>query len=374
MSVYKPAKSRIWQYDFRLKGRRFHGPTGQTTKRAAEAVERQRRLEAATGALGAVAALTLHQATSRYWTEKGQERGDAADVWRRIGRLLALFGKDTPLGEIDQTAIAHAIERRRGIANVRGKAEGAKAYLPSNATVNRDVIETLRPVLKRAKTHWTPRGTLHGLPEIDWRELRMREPRGLSRLYSTQERGAWVATCPDDLRPALELLLTNGLRLGELFFHPDALNADPKEPTLTLQKGRKRDVILHVPLRLDHARTLAALAGQARAAKLEHLWFYRQGKKLVSYTYNQVEYRLSKAADEAGVTGGRRIHGARHHAGSTVLKRSGGNLKAVQGLLGHADISSSQRYAHVLNSDIRAALDDEIPAGSSSAPDRRRSI
>ncbi len=38
MSVYKPARSRFWQYDFVQNGRRFHGSTGQETRRAAEAV------------------------------------------------------------------------------------------------------------------------------------------------------------------------------------------------------------------------------------------------------------------------------------------------------------------------------------------------
>lgn len=50
-----------------------------------------------------------------------------------------------------------------------------------------------------------------------------------------------------------------------------------------------------------------------------------------------------------------------HHAGSTILKRTK-KLKAVQGLLGHASINSSQRYAHVLIGDLREALEDEVQA------------
>lgn len=364
MSVYKPPKSRFWQYDFVQQGRRFHGSTGQTTRRAAEIVERQKRLEAATGALGATATLTINEAAGRWWKEVGFGRGDARDVERRLDRLIALLGPHTKLADIDQVAVAEAIERRRGKVTVRSQKEGAPQYLPSNATVNRDVIETLRPILRRARSHWTPKGTQHGLPEIDWRELRMREPRGLSRLYSDAQKAAWREAMQDDLKLALDLLLTNGLRLGELFFSPDQVNIDPSEPTLTLQKGRKKDVILHVPLRVDHARQLAARVAIAKKAGLETVWFYEtvisRKKKIVAYTYAQIEYRLTKAADAAGISGGRRIHGARHHAASTVLKRSR-NLKAVQGLLGHASISSSQRYAHVLNSDLRGYLEDEVP-------------
>lgn len=362
MSVYRPANSRIWLYDFQNRGVRFHGSTGQTTRRAAEAVERQRRLEAATGVFGQVGQMTLDVAGGRWWAEVGIHRGDAKDVERRLTALIALMGPGTVLSDINQATIATAIQKRRGIGTKRSKAKDAKVYLPSNATVNRDVIETLRPVLKRAMTHWTPKGSPHGLSVIDWRELRLREPTAQSRLYPTAERAKWLEACDPDVRLALELLLTYGLRFGELFFAPDQLNTDPERPTLTLQKGRKKDVLLEVPLRRDHARELAARASRARDAKLDHLWFRQKGfdakgrERLVEITYSGLEYWISKAADQAGVSGGRRIHGARHHAGSTILRKTK-NLKAVQALLGHATIQSSQRYAHVQTDELRAALE-----------------
>lgn len=314
--------------------------------------------------------MSLDVAAGRWWAEVGIRRGDARDVERRIAGLLKLIGPGTPLGDIHQATVARAVETRRGQSMQRGKAADARRYLPSDATVNRDVIETLRPILKRARTHWTPSGDRHGLPEIDWRALRLTEPRAQSRIYSQAERAAWLDCAePLGVRLAVELMLTYGLRFGELFFPPAALQLDGDEPTLTLQKGRKKDVILYLPLRRDHARQLAALAGRAAAQDppLETLWFaplvIRGRERLVALTYSQLEGRISKAADAAGVTGERRIHGARHHAGSTILKRTG-NLKAVQGLLGHASIASSQRYAHVLAGDLRAALEDPVEAAA----------
>jgi integrase len=318
-------------------------------------------MAAATGQLGAVSLMTLDIAAGRWWEEVGIHRGDNRDVERRVHNLVALIGKNKTLGSIGQDIVATAIEDRKKQTLKRGHADDALVYQPSNSTVNRDVIETLRPILRRARTHWTPAETPHGLPDIDWRVLRLREPRGLSRLYSPAERTGWIAAAEEDMALAVDMLLTYGLRLGELLFPPSALNLDPEDPTLTLQKGRKRDVLLVIPLRLDHGRALAARHSCAVEAGLEHLWFHQQGKKLVCYTYNQIEYRVSKAADAAGLTGARRIHGARHHAGSTVLKRTK-NLKAVQALLGHATIQSSQRYAHVLSSDLRSALEDEVVA------------
>ena len=50
---------------------------------------------------------------------------------------------------------------------------------------------------------------------------------------------------------------------------------------------------------------------------------------------------------------------------------SKGNLKAVQGMLGHASIASSQRYAHVLIDDLRELVED-APAAAKSPPGRVR--
>lgn len=308
--------------------------------------------------------MTLDQGAGRYWEEVGIHRGDAEDVERRLNALIALMGGGTVLSDINQAVTAKAIEKRKKIGRKRGKADDATVYLPSNSTVNRDVIETLRPILKRAKTHWTPKGAAHGLPEIDWRELRLPEPRGLSRSYSHKEQAAWLRHAEEEhVDLALEVLLDYGLRLGELLFRPDQLGGDAAKPTLTLQKGRKRDVLLEVALTRDHGRQLFARAARARAAKLDTVWFFQNGmnrdgtERLVPMTYAMLEYRLSKAADKAGIKGGRRIHGARHHAGGEIMRDTKGNLKAVQALLGHASIHSSQRYAHVLNEELRGHIE-----------------
>lgn len=367
MSVYKRQKSRLWHYDFQLKGRRFHGSTGQANRRAAEAVERDLRLKAAlgqTGAAAAAAAYSIDEAAGRWWLEAGQHRGDAAKLHGRALRLVQLFGPATRIAEIDQTAVAAAIERHRGAPFSRSNKKGARQYLRANATVNRDVIETLRPILRRAATHWGA----GPLPEIDWRELRLREPLEQVRVYSLAEQAAWLAACEGQPeREALDLMLTDGLRFGELFFPPAAFEAEG--PRLAWMKGRKRDIPHTVPLLPRQAAWLAERVRRALAAGLDHIWFEEtleaggggDGQPpaivLKPITYWMMEGRISRAADRAGIRPGRRIHGARHHAGTRVLRKSKGNFKAVQRLLGHRDIRSSQRYAHLLEDDLRDILE-----------------
>ena len=360
MSVYKPAKSRFYQYDFVQKGRRFHGSTGVDSLRKAEAVERRRREEAALGLPGphaGVANYTLDQAAGRWWDEVGSHRKDARSVDYRLRALLAIMGKTTLIGQVDTADVAEAIERRRGILFTRSKAKDARRYLPSNATVNRDIIETLRPILIRAQTHWTKAGE-PALPIIGWRTLRLREPREIVRTYPPAERQAWLEQCDDVARLALDLLLTYGMRFGELFFALDAF--EPDGPRLTWFKGRKGDVPHTVPLLARHAREIAARAGRARAAQLASIWFVEETDKtgrthLRGVTYGGLEARISSAADRAKIKPGRRIHGARHHAGTAILK-STNNIKTAQRLLGHSNIASTARYLHAMEDDVRDGL------------------
>jgi integrase len=357
MSLWKPGKSPYWHYDFVLKGRRHHGSTATANRRAAQAFEDRLRRDAAEGRLGHAAGLTIDQACGLWWDEVGKDRGDAADVERRLRRLPALLGKTTPLAQIDMAAVSRAIQRRRGQTYRRGP--GAEARLPANATVNRDVIETLRPILRRAALHWGAQG----LPAIDWRELRLKEPAPAVRIYTAAQQAAWRDAAGPVAELAVRLLLTYGPRLGELFFALDAFEAEGAR--LFIHK-RKRDVPLALPLLEEDARDIAARVGRARAAGLDHIWFEedRHGR-LIPITYHGLKGRLTAAADRAGIPGGRRIHGARHHAGSNAVRAGG--LWLGQQLLGHADPKSTQRYAHLREADLRAML-EALPSRNSPEP------
>jgi integrase len=363
MSVYKPAKSRFWQYDFVFKGRRFHGSTGQQTRRAAEAIERKLRLDAAEGRLGEAAQLTLDQAAGKWWAEVGQHRGDAKDTERRIAELLTLIPKTMPLADITTAIVSEAVQRRRGMTYKKAKdrrlpdgtVKKAKEYAPSNATVNRNVIDTLRPIMRRAEIHWGAKG----LHKIAWADLRLPTPRETVRVYSRAEQDAWLAECGPTAALALRLLLRYGLRFGELFFPLDAYQGDG--PRLAWMKGRKLDVPHTIPLLEPDAREIAARVARARAAKLDTMWYVEvvkpKGKiELESLTYYGLQARLRSAAKRAKIVPGRIIHGTRHHAGTTI-QRATGNMKITQRLLGHIDPKSTHRYVHAMDDDVRAALE-----------------
>lgn len=340
MGVYQ--KGRFYHYDFIIRGRRYFGSTGQEKRRAAETVERQRRLEAATGIGEDAGDMTLDLAASRYWDEVNATIGEGTDLLRRLRVTLDCIGKGKLLKEIDTATIAQAIGRRRK--------SGKRA--PSAATINRDLIDhTMRPLLNRARKVWGARS----LPAIEWKAVRLREPKGRVREYTDKEVTAWRDLLEPVPRFALDLMLTYGLRFGELFFLAGAV--DGAEMRLTINavvgrdgklKTRKSGNSLTLPLRPEHARLLAAMASTRKA-----------NETVFDYGYWGLYSRLRTAASTAGL-GERAIHGARHHA-ATKLLRATGNLKLTQTMLGHATIQSTMRYAHATEGDLRGALDGMSP-------------
>ncbi len=362
MSVYLPKTSRYWQYDFQLKGRRFHGSTGVETKRAAEQVERNIRRQAALGELDDAARMTLDTAAARWWDERGSSLKGGDRLESRMARMIQLVGPNTAIGEITTKAISRAIEKRRGQTRTHAKGDDAREYLPSNATVNRDMIDTLRPILNRARKAW---GAV--LPVIDWQALRMSEPKPKPKELVGDDFDRVLAEIRPHWHDMARFAARYGCRLAELFFALDDLDvADLDNARLKLRERKGGDDHT-IPLLREDAAMLATRLGRARSAGLKTVWFRERrqsgpgGKTiLTALTYNGAEIAMRRAMERSGLKatkGLRGFHDFRHHAAMTML-RSSGNIRVAQRLLGHADIKSTLVYAHAIETDVRAALSD----------------
>lgn len=149
-------------------------------------------------------------------------------------------------------------------------------------------------------------------------------------------------------RALLELLYATGIRCSELV-GLDLPEVDMESRMVrVLGKGRKERV---VPFGTRaRAALLAYLPARARAApRSEALFVNRRGGRLTDRSV-----RLILAARVRQVALERRIspHSLRHSFATHLLGR-GADLRTIQELLGHASLSTTQRYTHV---DLRHIL------------------
>ena len=141
------------------------------------------------------------------------------------------------------------------------------------------------------------------------------------------------------LAALVELLYGSGLRATELVSLPR--NAvSPDRPFLILKGKGGRERLVPIS---DRAR--AAVADMRRTVPRDALWLFPSGKTHLSRVRL---YQLVKAlAADAGIPPERISPHVLRHAFATHLLEGGADLRAVQMLLGHADIATTQIYTHV---------------------------
>lgn len=141
----------------------------------------------------------------------------------------------------------------------------------------------------------------------------------------------------------MELIYSSGLRLAELV-RLNLTDLDLHDATVRVTgKGNKTRVI---PVG-RHARTAlrAWLKQRCLSATVQQqaLFVGQRGRRLSGRT---VQLRLRAMALRQGVGGAISPHWLRHSFASHMLESSG-DLRAVQELLGHANISTTQIYTHL---------------------------
>jgi len=145
-------------------------------------------------------------------------------------------------------------------------------------------------------------------------------------------------------RAILELFYSSGLRLAELLSLDQAAVADIRQgrvrvtgkgnKTREVPVGRKAVVALEAWLQ---ARPVLDRRGEPA------LFLSRDGRRL---SPRAVQQRLRQRARQQGIEGRVHPHMLRHSFASHLLESSG-DLRAVQELLGHADIGTTQIYTHL---------------------------
>ena len=167
-----------------------------------------------------------------------------------------------------------------------------------------------------------------------------------------------------DLRLAalIELLYGSGLRATELVSLPrNAIHPDRPFLILKGKGGRERLVPIS-----DRAR--AAVAAWRAHVAADRAWLFPSGK---GHLTRVRLYQLVKAlAADAGIPPDRVSPHVLRHAFATHLLAGGADLRALQAMLGHADIATTEIYTHVDASRLVALVNTRHPLAD---PERRDS-
>jgi integrase/recombinase XerD len=184
--------------------------------------------------------------------------------------------------------------------------------------------------------------------------------------YLNKEEIDKLISMPDGNKPAgqrdramLELLYASGLRVSELcgLQLPD-VNIELGVVRVT-GKGRKQRL---VPAGRPALDAISAYLGSGRPALLAgrgspYLFVTARGSRMSRQGFWKL---LAGYGKRAGISRALTPHVLRHSF-ATHLLEGGADLRSVQTMLGHADISTTQIYTHVMSSRLRKTVDRHHP-------------
>jgi hypothetical protein len=371
MSIHKPKGRPFWLYDFWIDNHRFFGTTGQRTKAEAREVENTAKERARAWLKIQVATadgpLTLDIAIGRYWTEHGQRQKNAADLWRDFARISDRLGKDRLLRDISDDDVATLVAWRRG----HHRRDDPTAPLITPAQVNRSTTEMLRRLFVRARKKWKVRFD----SEPDWGEHLLAEPAERVRELRDDEDAALAAVMDTDYEVLRRFSLASGLRQAESLLRWSQVDLAGARITTTGKGGRP--VFLPITSEMNNILvsrrghhetfvfTYVAKAAGKRAGSL------RERGERYPITVHGLKTHWRRRRALAGVKDFR-WHDNRHDFGTKLL-RATKNLKLVMRGLNHANITTTVKYAHVLDDELRAGMEAMAQkAGEKSQPNSQR--
>ncbi|MBP0483043.1 site-specific tyrosine recombinase XerD [Sagittula salina] len=167
----------------------------------------------------------------------------------------------------------------------------------------------------------------------------------------------------------MQVLYATGMRVTELVSLPvSSARGDPRMLLIRGKGGKERMVPLSPPAREALAHWLEARDLAEDASRLKNPRHFQPSAHLfpshakAGHLTRHAFYMLIKEfAVEAGVSPSKVTPHTLRHAFATHLLANGADLRAIQTLLGHADVATTEIYTHVLEERLRELVLDHHP-------------
>lgn len=330
MELYRRKDSRLWQYDFTVRGERFRGSTGETRRAAAA--------EAAARLLSSIAEgkrqttrkpQTLNEFSPRFllFVENAKLEPKSKEYLRNGWRLLTKTGIGDTRMDMIGTEQVDALQIPCGPYNVNC------------------ALKTLRRTLNLAKT-W---GLIAKVPRI---KLHKEVGRSL-RLDEEAERRLLPFASPL-LKDVIVSVRDTGLRVKKELFRMRIEHLDWNNRVIFVPDSKTPTGRRHVPM---SNRVLDLLL--VRCAGRREGWVFPAGSD--SGHIVTIDKQFRKARKEAGLSPDLKLYCGRHDFGTEMLRKTG-NLALVMKVMGQTSTKAAMQYQHPELEDIRAALNTTRPA------------
>lgn len=164
------------------------------------------------------------------------------------------------------------------------------------------------------------------------------------------------------LTAILELLYASGLRISELVSLPLAAVARERPVIIVRGKGNKeRMVPVGAPARAAVASYLEVRQSFIPVNTKNSRWLFPSRGAAGHVSRDAVAKSLKDLAIAAGIAPSRVSPHVLRHSFASHLLAHGADLRSLQQMLGHADISTTQIYTHVLDERLRRLVETNHP-------------
>jgi integrase len=278
--------------------------------------------------------ITISDAFARYYQEKGQHLVGAKYILSNL-LYIAQHLNITYLDELDKTTLQKYVDFRRNEV--------------SHASVNRELAK-LSAIRTLAEEFWDCR-----VNKAKPLKFRLKEPaENIKYLPDWQSAQRIIDKAPEHLKPIIYTALYTGLRKSNILnlrwqdvdFSNNLINVTVKDKNvsgghlLTLPMIKSLREIFEAQPKINEY--IFNYNGH-KIGDIKHAWmhiFYDNNGKLKDVTLPYINF-----------------HTLRHTAATWILRKTN-NLKLTQQILGHSNIKTTLKYAHVIDSEKRRALED----------------
>ncbi|RYD73137.1 MAG: site-specific integrase [Verrucomicrobiaceae bacterium] len=353
MPLVKRGNSKFWYVQFQLNGRTFVRSTRTTDRKEAEKVEAQVKAEAyAEGVLGKKKQISVSEALLQFLMSK-----EGTPSYRNLVRgrkaLLVTFSGNAPISSLTNSDLDRHKQRRtqqgRGPQTIKHDLNvimGAIRYAKRNGF---DVPDLTPPTVK------IPGGKLRYLSSDEERRL-LRElapDRVSNGLAPADERDPKKLRDMQDNYDLIVILLDTGARYSEIAtLMWDQVDLPNREIRLWRSKVENESLIFMT----TRVTNIIAKRLERRTGK-----FVFSNSKGGARRYSVIAIR--KAFDRAGLHDCT-VHTLRHTHASRLIQ-NGMSVYEVKSVLGHADIRTTMRYAHLEEAKVTSRARDIIESFSS---------